>query len=119
MLSQLIKDLVHLEGRENGFDQDGRADRPSRQPQFILREIEDIVPQASFLVALHLRQIKIRPATLLRQLLGVVEEEQAEVKQWAGDRIPIHEESFIYQMPAPGSDKQCGSFFSELILLSF
>src|SRR5215510_1469297 len=94
MLSQLIQNFVHLEGGEDGLDQDGRAYRPSRQPQFILRVVEDIVPQTSFQVALHLRQVKIRPATLRRQLFGVVDEEQADDKQGAGS-------------------------FSELILLSF
>ena len=60
MIAQLVENLVHLERRGDGFDQHGGANRALGYPDVFLREHEHVVPQARFLVALHLRQIEIR-----------------------------------------------------------
>ena len=81
MLAQLVKNLVHLECRQNGFDQDRRADRALRNAKLVLRQLEDVVPKARFEVALHFRQIKIRAAAARDQFLGVVKKEEAEIEE--------------------------------------
>ncbi len=59
MVAQLVENLVHLEGRENGLDQNGGADRTARYSEPVLRKIEDIVPEPRLQMALHLGQIEI------------------------------------------------------------
>ena len=80
MLAQFVQDFVHLKRRENRFDQHRGADRPARNSDIVLREIKDVVPQARFLMALQLRQIKIGARSVREQVLGVVKEKQAEIE---------------------------------------
>ena len=84
MFAQLEEDLVHLEGRGQGLDQAGRADRAARQAERPLRVQEDLVPQARLEVALQLGEIEVGPGATTQQLGRVVEEEEAEVDEGAG-----------------------------------
>ena len=59
ILSQRVEDLVHLERRRDGLDQDRRLDRPALQPQPVLGQREDIAPQRRFLRALELGDVEI------------------------------------------------------------
>src|SRR6266513_1264814 len=59
---QLVKNLIHLERRWDGFDEDRRANRPLRYPEFVLRHFEHVVPKTRLQMAFHFRQIKIGPA---------------------------------------------------------
>src|SRR5206468_11118126 len=47
MLSQLVEDLVHLEGGEDRLDEDCRPDRCARNGESLLRMDEDVVPGTS------------------------------------------------------------------------
>ena len=60
MLSQLVEDLVHLERSQDRLDEDGGTDRPARNPQLLLREDKDVVPQTRFEVRLELGQVEVR-----------------------------------------------------------
>jgi len=52
---QLVEDLIHFEGRENGLDQNGsRGWVPRGDADVFLTEKEDIIPEARFEMALHL-----------------------------------------------------------------
>ena len=51
---QLVENLVHLKGGEDGLDQHGRADRAAWNPQLVLREVEHVVPEACLEMALQL-----------------------------------------------------------------
>src|ERR1700677_4083798 len=74
MLAQFIEDLVHLEGRENRLYQHSGANRAARNAEFILREVEHIVPQLRLKMILKLWQVEIGTASPLDQSLRIVEE---------------------------------------------
>ena len=100
MIAQFVENFVHLERSGNRLDQYRRANRSLRNAQLILREFENIIPDARFEMALHFRQIKIRAAAARDQLLRVVEKIQTEIEQTARDRLAIDEHMFLDQMPA-------------------
>jgi len=52
--------LVHLEGGEDGLDEDRGLDAAAREAHAVLREVEDVVPQARLVVVLQLGQIEER-----------------------------------------------------------
>src|SRR5260370_20398440 len=64
MIAQLPKDFVHLESGQDGLDQHSGADAAAWNSERILRVIEDVVPQASFQMAFHFRQIEIGAGAL-------------------------------------------------------
>ena len=47
VLAQFIENLIHLEGREDGFDQHGALMLACRQTDLLLRAEKDVVPQAA------------------------------------------------------------------------
>ena len=118
MLAQLVQDLVHLERREDGLDQHGRLDRASRDAEPLLREQEDVVPQPRLEMALELRQVEIRPGAARDQLLGVVEDVQAEVEQRAAHRLPVDGEVRFGQMPAARPHQQRRDLVAEPVALA-
>src|SRR2546426_6351157 len=81
MVAKLIQNLFHLEGRKDRFDQDGGANRPSRDSELVLRQIENIVPEARLEMAFELREVEVRAASLFQQTLDVVKEVEAEVEE--------------------------------------
>src|SRR5260370_29367414 len=99
VVPQLVKDLLHLERSEDRLDEDGGADRPAWDAQRILREIEDVVPEARLQVAFELREVKVRSAALAQQALGVVKEVQAEVEQASRNRLPTQHDLALLELP--------------------
>src|SRR5207248_608116 len=65
MVAQFVKDFVHLKRSRNGFDEHGGANAAARNSQFVLREIERVVPNPGLEMALHLRKIEIRAAAAI------------------------------------------------------
>jgi hypothetical protein len=110
VLAQLVQDLVHLERREHGLDQDGGLDRAGLEPKRLFREVKDLVPKARFETALELRNVEPGP-------LGVVEDIQAEVEERAGDRLALDVNVPLGQMPAPRAHDQDGRVLHELVVL--
>ena len=80
MLSQLKQNLLHLEGSGESLDQHGSTDSPLRHPNVTLGEGENIVPETSLQVVLHLGEVKIRTGPSLDKLAGVVEEVESKVE---------------------------------------
>ena len=72
MFAQFVKNFVHFKRGRNRLDQNRRANRAARNAELVLREIENVVPNARFEMALHFRQIKIRAAPARDQFPGVV-----------------------------------------------
>ena len=81
VVAELVQDLLHLERREDRLDEDGRLDRPARDPEVVLGEAEDVVPESRLEVALELREVEVRPGSALEQPLGVPREVDAEVEE--------------------------------------
>lgn len=92
MLLELKEDLVHLEGSGDGLDEDGAADGASGHAQRILTELEDVVPETSFEVVLHLGQVEVRAKASLDELFSVVEEVKTEIEQATGDGLAVDRE---------------------------
>lgn len=69
--SEFVYDFLHLERGENGFDQDSRSDGSNGETEPLLSEVEYVIPQASFEVTLHLRQVEIRTRAASKKILGV------------------------------------------------
>ena len=81
MLSQFPQDLVHFKRRQYGLNQHGGADGAARNPQFLLRHDENIVPETGLQVAFQLGQIEVRSCALGNQPARIVKEVQAEIKE--------------------------------------
>src|ERR1022692_5038816 len=118
MLAQFVKNFLCLERGENRLDQNCRANRAARNFQRVLREIENVVPQPRFKMALHFWQIEKRSAAALQQFGGVVKKIQTEVEQAAGNRLAIHEHVLLRQMPAARTHEDRRGLRVELVLLA-
>src|SRR5438874_144257 len=116
MLAQLVKDFVHLECGRDRLDQNGGANRPLRNAELVLGQLEDIVPKARLEMALHFRQVKIGAAPARDQLFRVVEKVEAEIEEPARDRFAIDENMLFDQMPPAWPNEQDGELLIELIL---
>src|SRR5207247_4149623 len=99
MIAQLVQDLFHLEGRKDRFDQDGGANRPSRDSELILRQVENIVPEPRLEMALELREVEVRAASLFQQTLDVVKEVEAEIEEAARDRLAVDLNVSLVEVP--------------------
>ena len=117
VIAQLVKDLLHLERSQDRLDEDGGADRASRNAERILREVEDVIPEPRLEVAFELGQIEVGTAALAEKALRVVEEVQAEIEEAAGDRLSASQDMALVEMPAAGTHDQRGHLLVELVLL--
>src|SRR6266850_2225473 len=98
VLAQLPQDFVHFERGNYGFYQRGSLDRSLRYAQFLLGELENVVPEPRLEVRLHLRKVEIRPRAACKQLFGVVKEIQRKVEYRSRNRPSIHKQMFFVQM---------------------
>lgn len=120
VVSELEDDLVHLEGGEDGLDQDCASDGASWDGNEILGEIENVVPETGLEVRLHLWEVEIWTVSTLDQLLGVVEEVETEVEEGTGDWLAINSEVLLIQVPSSWADNESWELLvgAELVLLS-
>ena len=107
MLAQLVQDFVHLERRENGFDEHGRLDRAAGNADELLRRLEHLVPKACFQMTLELRQIEVRTSTRASQRLVIVREIEREIEERRGHRFAIDRHMLLDQMPTAWPYDQC------------
>src|SRR4029077_10503274 len=106
MIAQLIKNFVHLERRRYRLEQNRRANRPARNAEFVLRQIEDVVPNPRFQMALHFWQIKIGTRTAYDELARIMEKIEPKIEQRAEDRFTIHKHVLLIQLPAAWPNEQ-------------
>src|SRR6185312_5736765 len=105
VLAELEEDLVHLEGGEDGLDENRCADGAARDVEEFLGAKEDVIPETGFEVGLELGQIKIGAGAAVHELARVVEEIEAEVEERAGDELggfafaTLDNEVAFFQMP--------------------
>ena len=91
---------------------------PTRQPQLALGHHEDVVPEPGLEVALELGQVEVRAGSLGHQGPGVVEQVEAEVEERAGDRLAVHRDMGLAQVPAAGPDQERGGVLVQAVLLA-
>src|SRR6185437_11080614 len=117
VLPQLVEDFVHFKSGQNRLDQDGGADGAAGDAEFILRVAEDVVPQASFEMALQLGEIEVGAGSLTDETLRVVKQVKTEIKQRSGDGRAVHFEMPFHQMPASRPHQQRCHLGIEVIAL--
>ncbi|CAH1668847.1 hypothetical protein CHELA40_13198 [Chelatococcus asaccharovorans] len=118
MVAQLVDDLVHLEGRRQRLDQHRRLERALGDAQHLFRMGEDIVPEPRLHMALHLREIESRCRALRNDVLGIVEDIEAEIEQRAGYRRAVDRHMLLQEMPAARTDDQRRRLVRELVRLA-
>ena len=118
VIAQLPEDLVHLERRREGLDQDRGLDTPGGQSELPLRLHEDLVPEPGLEMALELGQIEVRPGAAVEELARVVEHEEREVDERAGRRRPVDDHVPLGQMQTAGPHHQRGDPRMELVVLA-
>jgi hypothetical protein len=69
-------------------------------------------------VAFHLRQVEEGAGAAGDLLLGVVEEDQAEVEDAAGDALAVNGDVLLVEVPAARTDLQGGDLVVELVFLA-
>src|SRR6185436_2763060 len=84
---ELVQDLVHLEGGENGLDQHRDLDGLRRDAERGFGMLEHIRPQTRFAMVFELRQIEVRASAARLQRRVVVKQVEAEIDERAGDRL--------------------------------
>lgn len=98
-MPQFKQNLLHLEGGRKGFNEDCSADSTEWDANVSLGEIEDIVPESSFAVVLHLRQVKVWTRAASDELLGIVEEIESKVENRAAYRLVINSDTGFIEVP--------------------
>ena len=81
MCTELEQNLIHLERSGKGFDKHGSPDGTMLHANVGLREVEDVIPEARLEIVFHLRQVEVRSASALDELVRVVEEVETKVEQ--------------------------------------
>ncbi len=115
MVAKLIQNLVHLEGGEDGFGQNGGFDRSFRDVEERLRKHKDLIPQTRFKVAFELRQVKVGTGPASEKLLRVVEGVEAKVEEGTGYRFAIDQDVRLFEMPAARADKEHGGMIDQFV----
>ena len=108
MIAQFVQNLVHFKRGENRFDQNGSANGALRNSQLVLRKNEHVIPETRFEMTLHLWKIEIWPGAARDLVLRVMEKEQAEIEEGAGDGLAVYEEMLFVQMPTTRTHQQRG-----------
>jgi hypothetical protein len=111
--------LVHLKGSGDSLDQDGTTDGSTPHANIVLGHVEDIIPQPSLEMRLHLGQVEVWSRSALDELVCVVEEVQSEVEQSTGDWLAVDREVLLLEMPSSRASNECGEcpVGAELVLL--
>jgi hypothetical protein len=105
---QFKQDLLHLEGGEDRFDQDGGFDCSPGDVQQLLGAYENVVPEPRFEVMFQLGQIKINPAAAVESFASVVEKIEGEIEQAAGSGLAVEADVLLRQVPASRTHQQGG-----------
>ena len=117
--AELVEDLVHLESRQDDFDEDRRLHRAALETELVLGEREDVVPEARLEAVLELRQVEVRTGVAPEELGGVVEHVQAEVEEPARDRFAADADVPLVEVPAARADEKRRRLFLQAVRLAF
>src|SRR5688572_1512433 len=106
VIPELPEDLVHLEGRENGFDQCRSLDRLRRKAEYLFGVAEHVRPEAGLQVTLGFRKVEVRAASALLESGVVVKQVETEVDESAGHGSTVDLQVLLRQVPAARPDDQ-------------
>src|SRR5262249_44653835 len=94
-------------------------DRAPRDTEPFLREVENIVPQASFAVTLHLRKVEVGTAATFYQFVRIVEEVESEIEKTCGHGFVAHQNMLFGKVPSARPDHQGRQLVAQLVLFAF
>ena len=80
VVPELVEDFLHLEGGGQGLNENSTPDLAVREAELRSGGAEDIVPEASLKVVLHLGKVEVRSQAALDELGSVVEEVETKVE---------------------------------------
>jgi len=114
-----ISHFFHLKCSRNGLNETSTSDRSTLHANVVLGKVEDVVPEPSLKMALHLGQVVVWASATLDELLGIVVEVDAKVEQTAGDGLTVNGKVLLLQVPATGTCNECGKcpVGAQLVLL--
>ena len=115
VVAQFIQNFVHLKRGEDGFDEDGHLDGAARNAELILREVEHVVPQTRFEMALQFGQVEIWTRAALSEAICIQKQIQAKVEERGGDGFATQRHVFFIQMPAARTHKQRRGIFIQFV----
>ncbi len=120
MVAEGVQHLLHLERRRDGLDEHRGPDRPGREAEHLLGVVEDELPEPRLVVALHLRQVEVRPAATVELLLRVVEQVEPGVDQGTDGGGAVDQEMPLGQVPAAraGHDRRQLAVLPQAVLLA-
>ena len=95
-----------MEGSGEGLDQHRCTDGSLRNADVVLGEGEDIVPETSFLVVLHLGEVEIRTNSSLDEFTRIVEEVKGKVKDGTGNGCVVDGHPWLVEMPSSRTEKK-------------
>lgn len=103
MIPEFEEDLFHLKCSEECFDQDGSPDSVVGDAEIRLREEEDIVPETSLKVVLHLWKVKVGTRAALDELVSIVVKIERKVEQRSRQWSVVDRHAGLVQVPTPRS----------------
>ncbi len=103
MLTELVEDLLHLEGGGVGLHQAGGPDGAARDAQEVLGQVEGVVPEPCLEVVLHLRQVEVGALAGVDLQLGARRHVEGEVDQPAGHPLAVDGDVLLVEVPPPGA----------------
>ena len=102
VVPKLVEDLVHLEGGEDGLDEDRGPDRALRDPEPVLGPDEDVIPQPGLEMGLQLGQVEVGAGAAVDGGPAPMEQIEPEVEERSRHRLLVHQEVLLLEMPAAG-----------------
>ena len=100
VVSQFKKNLLHLESGREGFNKNCPANCVMGHADIRLRKDEDVVPETSFEIMFHFREIEIWARATLDELMGIVIEVKSKVKERARYGRVVDSDARFVEMPS-------------------
>ena len=95
MTLELVEDLVHFECGEDVLDEDCAFHAVRREPEDLLRHVENVVPETCLQMVLQLRKVVVWSRALLSKILVVVVEVEPKVEEGCRNRLALHQYMFL------------------------
>jgi hypothetical protein len=100
VVPQLEKDFLHLERSREGLNENGSADRVMRHANIRLGKDKDIVPETSFKIVLHFREVEIWPRPALDELMCIVIKVEGKVENGSRDGDIVDRHAGFVEVPS-------------------
>lgn len=94
-----------MKGSGEGFNQHGSTNGTLRDSDITLGKGENIVPEASLLVVLHLGKVEVRTRSSIDEFTSVMEEVEGKIEDGAGNGGVVNGNPRLVEMPSSGTER--------------